>query len=237
MDGTNRSREPRGRYETFAEREEREARAIEQWRTGLCRRMRQVIDDVGGQMKFARLLYGEWGNENKGKVSRWYRGKSIPSPWEARRIADAVGRPVEWLLYGLSTMPIAPSRLFPALEPKRADGARLKSTEADEAAACLTQHWIHVGDEYLGHLFGILGTGEIPSPLRLDSADEKRFGRYRPLWDRYLELRDMLIQTLRRRELCTVAVQELALGLADENLHENRGMADVRIAGQSATRT
>jgi hypothetical protein len=62
-------------------------------------RICELVDAEGGQASFCRKVFGEVAR-HKGKVWRWYEGRSGVSAREARAIAKKCGVSSEWLLTG-----------------------------------------------------------------------------------------------------------------------------------------
>jgi hypothetical protein len=67
--------------------------------------VRDLIETAGGQTAFGRAVWGDAAfAEHKGKVAKWYYGKSGISTAEARLVAEAFEVTTDWLL-GISGAP------------------------------------------------------------------------------------------------------------------------------------
>ena len=78
--------------------------------------LRKLIHEAGGQTAFARKMWSEQAAGHKGKVAKWYYGRSGIRHDEARRVAEAFARPLVWLLTGKGPDRVGATRPEAALE-------------------------------------------------------------------------------------------------------------------------
>src|SRR5262245_39198709 len=69
------------------------------YRKELKARVRQLVDEAGGQSAFARRVWGD-AIAHKGKVGRWYNGRTGLSAEEVIQVARAFKRRPAWLMFG-----------------------------------------------------------------------------------------------------------------------------------------
>jgi len=74
-------------------------RARRVYQAGVTERIRQLVNEAGGQTEFARRIWGD-PLPHKGKVGKWYNGRSGIHPTLASVVAKAFGRRPAWLLLG-----------------------------------------------------------------------------------------------------------------------------------------
>lgn len=93
-------------------------------KSGVTPQLRALIENAGGQMAFARAVYGDAASAHKGGVAKWYYGGSGISITEARLVARKAEFPgvqrgrlsVDWLC-GLSDEPNRDARTEVGLLP------------------------------------------------------------------------------------------------------------------------
>jgi len=69
------------------------------YQRGIKERIRRLVNTAGGQTAFARKIWGD-PLPHKGKVGKWYNGRSAIRPEEAITVAKAFGVRPAWLLLG-----------------------------------------------------------------------------------------------------------------------------------------
>lgn len=96
-------------------------------KSGVTPQLRTLIHEAGGQTAFARKVWGDSAGAHKGKVAKWYYGRSGISADAAARVAAAFTRPLEWLLTG--TGPDRPGATRPeaALEHELANAVTVRA--------------------------------------------------------------------------------------------------------------
>lgn len=113
-------------------------------KSGVTPQLRQLVDEAGGQTAFARKVWGgEVFGEHKGKVAKWYYGRSGISLPEARRVAAKLDTSVKFIMGGEAgevdqRYPWMPSAWTPevsqtfALDYFRASAAQLLAERAEK---------------------------------------------------------------------------------------------------------
>jgi hypothetical protein len=170
--------------------------------------LRQLIDGAGGQAAFGRTVWGgDAISEHKGKVAKWYYGRSGISTTEARSIAERFAVTTDWL-FGIPNA------------SKYRDQQRGDATLAADLAS-------HLAREVAGELVVPIGDVVVDGSSALEGlvrsvaaqcrADRDRVGKAWPLARETAHVENAILSLAARAHADGSAVVSNAPGASDQD--------------------